>query len=105
MTFIILMLGFWISVSWQVHEYVKILDQSTGAIRVESGSQGSSKQVFLGPHDKVLDNGKKKAGKKRKNAAVTAKRVSKFEVTHQHVLHRTLFRLCNHTIKDFIQLR
>jgi hypothetical protein len=60
------MLGFWISVSWQVHEYVKILDQSTGAIRVESGSQGSSKQVFLGPHDKVLDNGKKKAGKKKK---------------------------------------
>ena len=45
----------------QVHEYVKILDQSTGTIRVESGSQGASKQVFLGPHDKVLDNGKKKA--------------------------------------------
>ena len=44
----------------QVHEYVKILDQSTGSIRVESGG-GSSKQVFLGPHDKVLDSGKKKA--------------------------------------------
>eukprot|EP00913_Durusdinium_trenchii_P025768 g24184.t1 len=45
----------------KVHEYVKILDQSTGTIRVESGSNGTSKQVFLGPHDKVLDNGKKKA--------------------------------------------
>ena len=45
----------------QVHEYVKILDQSTGSIRVESGGKGSSQQVFLGPHDKVLDSGKKKA--------------------------------------------
>lgn len=49
------------SFSSQVHEYVKVLDQSSGTIRVESGTKGSSKQVYLGPHDKVLDNGKKKA--------------------------------------------
>lgn len=28
-----------------------------------------------------------------------------FSVTYQHVSHHTLFRLWNHTIKDFIQLR
>jgi hypothetical protein len=49
------------AIDLKVHEYVKLLDQSTGDIRVESGTQSGSKQVFLGPHDKVLDGGKKKA--------------------------------------------
>jgi hypothetical protein len=47
------------AIDLKVHEYVKILDQATGQIRVESGR--SNNQVFLGPNDKVLDNGKKKA--------------------------------------------
>eukprot|EP00438_Fugacium_kawagutii_P027265 Skav214358 [mRNA] locus=scaffold86:517112:525846:+ [translate_table: standard] len=39
----------------RVHEYVKVLDQSSGTIRVESGTKGSSKQVYLGPHDKAVE--------------------------------------------------
>merc|ERR1719189_2754211 len=45
------------AIDLKVNEYVKIMDQSTGEIRVAAGRE----QVFLGPHDRVLDSGKKKA--------------------------------------------
>merc|ERR1719352_1663461 len=41
----------------KVNEFVKVLDQSTGDIRVVGGPG----QVMLGPHEKCLDGGKKKA--------------------------------------------
>jgi len=59
------------AIDLKVNEYVKILDQATGEIRVEAGRECGSKQIFLGPNDKVLkedrqmgkasDNGKQKA--------------------------------------------
>jgi hypothetical protein len=49
------------AIDLKVHEYVKILDQSTGQVRVEAGRASGSLQVFLGPHDKILDGGKQKA--------------------------------------------
>ena len=41
----------------EVGEYVKILNQATGEISVVPGPT----QVFYGPHDKMLDGGKKRA--------------------------------------------
>merc|ERR1711865_454125 len=46
-----------IAIDLKVNEYVKILDKSTGDIRVVGGPG----QVMLGPHEKCLDDGKKKS--------------------------------------------
>merc|ERR1719158_2271222 len=45
------------AVDLKVNEYVKVLDQATGDIRVVGGPG----QVMLGPHEKCLDGGKKKS--------------------------------------------
>jgi len=44
------------AIDLKVNEYVKILDQASGEIHVVTGS----KQVFLGPYEKVLGDGSKK---------------------------------------------
>jgi len=45
------------AIDLKVNEYVKVLDQSSGEIRVCAGRA----QVFLEPHERLLDGGKQKA--------------------------------------------